>query len=1299
MPFGNRLLSVALAFALASPAVAQSPYYRLKVQGGQAEDGGQVNNTTSNPVGTLAVTPSPDLPSSVASGSSVNGRYVATGGLPPYNFSWGSLAPGLAQSANLLSTSLSGVPTLPGRNGAMTLTVTDSNTPPASVTFRTAAFTLGTPASPLSLTANPNFASTVVQGGALDARFQATGGTAPYAFSIDSPVPGTSLSTHNTGGGYGELSGTASTVGSVPASTITVTDSSTPPQTATYGTTPFTVTARTVPPPVAKPLALAAGPDVPASVATGTHVAATYAASGGTPPYSFTYGSPAPGLGWSATATSATLSGIPTQLGANPGIAVTVTDSASPANTASLVTHAFTLAAKPAVSLTMSANPDFPTSVRQGTQVRAEYTATGGTAPYTFTLDGTLPGVPVSGTFGGSQWGPGTVDLQGTPSTTGVQTPVTVTATDSSTPPVTGTYSTPAFDVVPLPPAPLYVGMSPEIPSTVASGVNQSFTYTYGGGTAPYAATLSSIPTGMAFAPADDTHSILSGTPADGGYNAITLTVTDSANPPATATYVAQSFTVQDPSTPAVVVTASPAFLPTVGIGSSDYAYLQFQGGTGPYTVSVGSTPADVAVRDLYDMYKQYFPYQVIGLTYSPTSIETLQPITVTVTDANGLTGSYTTNVVQSTPSTAAPLAVTPNNDLPSQVAYAATVFAGYTVTGGSQPYAIQASTPIAPGFTSPTLDNRQGWYGPGYGDIELSGTPTAVGSNPGMTFIVTDSLGASATFTTNPFTLLPPPPIVIVASPDLPSSTPLGDQVSAYYPISGGVPPYTASYDAAPAGLTVSVPQPGDYQPTFSITGFPTAAGTDAPVTFTVTDSYGQALTFATDAMTVSQLGDATHLALYPNPELPTSVSYGASVSASYEVFGGTPPYQATFGGLPAGLSASPVPKPGGGGYFDTWIVSGTPTTVGANQGASITVTDSAGNTLVGATGPFTLGPGSASPLSVSGFFYVGTDYGYTGNPEITVAPGTYAYGRWVASGGLAPVTLALQGSAPGLNATVDGPTLTLIGGASTPGEVTLSIVATDAAGNTASQVVPPYIVDGGANANLSSIAFSTVGDLQNLTVGDPVSVPFAETGGILQYNYSSIQFSVAGAPAGMYMDQVNYTDTTATLSGVASQPGTYAPVVSVTDGISSASYQMQTFNVKPKDKDPGGLCIINPFSFGQAPEGDSRSGVTRLSYEWARVGCGVEPYTAVVTGGTGDIVANQAPCTFMHCGVITAGVIMAARTGQDQVVTVYDSAGNYATFPPLTLSKALVPTPYGSDLPAMYRWIDAFWTQYQGD
>lgn len=383
--------------------------------------------------------------------------------------------------------------------------------------------------------------------------FSASGGTSyTYTVSAGSLPAGLTLSS------AGVLSGTPTTAGTYSFS-VTATDASTATATNAYTLT------------IAPTLTLSpAGPALPGAV-PGIAYSQQFSTSGGTSyTYSLTGGSLPPGLSLSA---SGLLSGTPTTSG-NYSFTVKVTD-VSTATTS----QAYTLAV---VTPTITVTPSTIPAATVGAAYSQTFSASGGSAPYTFAISaGALPAGLSLNTSSGV--------ISGTP-TAGGTFSFTVTATDSngsgpysgSTGSINFTVNTPTISFSP----------STLAGATVGSAYNQSINAS--GGTAPYrffSVVSGNLPPGMALS----TSGALSGTPTQGGTFTFAVQATDSSTGtgPYTGTSGSISITVAAPT-----ITLSPASLPAVGYGVAYSQTISASGGTAPYTYSLtaGTLPTGLSL-------------------------------------------------------------------------------------------------------------------------------------------------------------------------------------------------------------------------------------------------------------------------------------------------------------------------------------------------------------------------------------------------------------------------------------------------------------------------------------------------------------------------------------------------------------------------------------------------------------------------------------------------------------------------------------------------------------------------------
>jgi uncharacterized repeat protein (TIGR01451 family) len=456
---------------------------------------------------------------------------TASGGATPYSFSIvsGALPPGLTLSSGGI---LSGTPTVAGAY-SFTVQAFDSN---ECTGTRSYTLSIGCPAIALSPTTLPN--------GALSTEYNqsitASGGTAPYAFSITSGAlpPGLTLSTG------GVLSGIPTAGGSY-SFTVRATDANqcTGSRTYTLSITGGGCGTITISP----------------SVLFEGFVGVAYNRSlhgvGGTAPYRFsvTSGSLPPGLTLSS---GGAFSGTPTAAGTY-SFRVRAVDASQCSGSQG---YTVTISCPPVLL-----SPGVLPPASQGLAYSQTITAVaGGAGLYTFTATAGLPpGLTLlpSGAFSGAPTQTGTFSF-------------TVTATDPN-----GCSTTQAFTLT------VCAGLtiSPEALPAGTVGVPYTGTIAAIGGTPPYAFAQTGLPSSITLSGSG----LLSGAPAAAGVFAVTVTVTDANGCSGMKVYTLSVC-------PAIVL--SPSVLPAGEVGAAYSQTITASGGTAPYQYTAAGLPSSLTL-------------------------------------------------------------------------------------------------------------------------------------------------------------------------------------------------------------------------------------------------------------------------------------------------------------------------------------------------------------------------------------------------------------------------------------------------------------------------------------------------------------------------------------------------------------------------------------------------------------------------------------------------------------------------------------------------------------------------------
>ncbi len=1024
----------------------------------------------------------------------VNAAYLATltatGGTTPYKWSLssGTLPSGLSLSAS--TGVISGTPTAVITGASLTFKVTDSGS-----TVQTNTVTLTLTVAPAGLIVTTTSLPNGQVGVPYSATLLASGGAAPYTWSLVSGAMPAGLSFNTS---TGVISGTPTATVSATSLKFSVTDASSPAQSASA-----TLTLTTAPAPVSiTTTSLPSGQ-------VGVPYSATLAASGGTTPYTWSISIGTLPAGLSLNASTGAISGTPTAAVSATPLTVKVTDSGNPVQSASMPLALTTSPASLKITTTSLPNG------QAGVPYSATLAASGGTTPYTWSLtNGTLPsglslntstgaitGTPAAAVSGvalgftatdaGSPAQSATVSLTltTTPAALSITTgslpngqvgaaySATLTATGGSTP---YTWSLTGGTL----PAGLSLNTSTGAitgtPTSVVTAASLTFTVTDSGNpTQTNSATLTvnvgppgllvattSLPNGQVGVAYSATLAASGGTipyawsltggtlPAGLSLNSATGSIT--GTPSATVSGATLSFKVTDASNPAqsatagLTLTISPAALSIVNtslpngqVGVAYSAALTASGGTTPYTwtLTSGTLPAGLSLNGATG-----------AITGTPTAPVANASLTFKVTDAGNPVQSASASLTLTTKPAALSITTTslPNGQV--GVAYSTSLAA----TGGTAPYVWSLSSGTLPAGLS--LNSATG---------AITGTPTAAVTGAPLTFTVTDAGNPSQSATASlTLTTTNTPTALTITTTALPNGL-LGSAYSASLAASGGSTPYLWSLTSGtlPAGLTLN-------GSTGAISGTPAVVATATPLTFKVSDSGNPAQT-STVTLTLTVISPSLKISTGWIPDGQVGAAYSRTLVAD----GGTTPYtwSVSAGTLPAGLTLNPT----------TGVLSGTPTAIVYNTTVTFMVSD-AGNPVQTSTLPLTFSIAPAV-LNITSTSLPNGQVGVPYSATVVASGGTTPYAWSLAGGSTLPAGLTLN---------------------SVTGAVTGTPTATG-------RVYPQFkVTDAGNPAQTSAVTLSfniaaggvviTTGSLPNGQVGVPYSATLAAAGGAAPYTWS---------------------------------------------------------------------------------------------------------------------------------------------------------------------------------------------------
>jgi large repetitive protein len=946
----------------------------------------------------------------------------------------------------------------------------------------------------------------------------ASGGSVTFTcstFGFEFPIPtashgtiiyGPTFSNHltYTNNGDGALFDTFTAVNSDDSLTITFNITILP------ATSPITVSPATLP-----------NPSVP------TAYSQTLTASGGIAPYTFglASGTLPPGLTLSS---SGLISGTPTQSGPHT-FTVSVTDSTPVTPLTTNKSYTVTVGAP-----VLDISPDTPTHGVISIPYNLTFTGSGGTAPYTFTIEsGSLPP-------GLSMNSAGLVS--GTPTATGSST-FSLRLDDSTTISSGGDHFIAQSVTITIDPPPTITVSPATLPAaTVGSAYSQ--TISGGGGTAPYtfAITAGALPAGLTL---NASTGALSGTPTAGGTFNFTVTATDSNSFTGSRAY---TLTVNAPT-----ISVAPATLPSATVGSAYSQTITASGGTAPSTfaITAGALPAGLSLSSGGN------------LSGTPTSGGTFN-FTVTATDSSTGTGPFTGSRAYTLTVNAPTISVAPAS-LPGATqgsAYSQTV----TASGGTVPYTFAITAGALPAGLSLSSGGS------------LSGTPTSSGTF-NFTVTATDSSTGTGPFMgSRAYTL------------SVASAAPVANAVSATVSfnsganpitlnITGGVPTSVAVATAAANGTATASGTSITYQPNTNFVGSDSftytasnAAGTSAPATVSITVT-GPPLPIANAvSATVAHNSGANPITLNITGGTPTSVAVASAPSNGTAIASGTSiTYQPnagyagpdSFTYTASNLSGTSAPATVSITVSAPAIVLSPATLPNGTAGTaySQTLTASGGTapytfSLVSGALPIGMSLSSAGAFSgtpsASGTFNftvrAADSNGFTGDqaytvivtsPTITVLPATLpdatagiAYSQtFTGSGGAAPYAFSLvSGGLPvGMSMSSAG---AFSGTPIVSGTFNFTVRATDLNGFTGDHAYSLVVT--------SPTITVLPATLPDATAGIAYSQTFTGSGGAAPYTFSLVS---GGLPVGMSMSSAG------AFSGTPIVAGTYNFTVRATD------------------------------------------------------------------------------------------------------------------------------------------------------
>ncbi|MDN2695045.1 putative Ig domain-containing protein [Janthinobacterium sp. SUN073] len=581
---------------------------------------------------TVSLTPA-TLPNPTAE-AAYTATLTAAGGTAPYTYSvsGGSLPAGL--SLNTATGVLSGTTNVAG-SFTFSLRASDSSTGTGAPFSATNSYTVSVGAPTITVTPNTLPAASVAT--AYSQQLTASGGVAPYAYTVSSG----SLPAGLTLSSSGLLSGTPTAGGSFTLS-VQAADAHAFTGTQSYTLAVSSATVSLTPATLPNPTAEAA-------------YTATLTAAGGTAPYTYSVSSGSLPAGLSLNTATGVLSGT-TNVAGSFTFSLRASDSSTGTGAPFSATNSYTVSVgAPTITVTPNTLP----AASVATAYSQQLTASGGVAPYAYTVSsGSLPAGLTLSSSG---------LLSGTPTAGGSFT-LSVQAADAHA--FTGTQS------YTLAVSSATVSLTPATLPNPTAEAAYTATLTAAGGTAPYTYSVSSgsLPAGLSLNTATG---VLSGTTNVAGSFTFSLRASDSSTGTGAPFSATNSYTV---SVGAPTITVTPATLPAASVATAYSQQLTASGGVAPYayTVSSGSLPAGLSLSSS-------------GLLSGTPTAGGSFTLTVQAADAHAFTGTQSYTLVVSSATVSLTPATLPNPT--AEAAYTATL----TAAGGTAPYTYSVSSGSLP--------------------------------------------------------------------------------------------------------------------------------------------------------------------------------------------------------------------------------------------------------------------------------------------------------------------------------------------------------------------------------------------------------------------------------------------------------------------------------------------------------------------------------------------------------------------------------------------------------------------------